>query len=198
MTDEDRKKKKVFYALADLAMSKAARADSSAFGVIGLDDEGIIHVVDAQTDKLDSWEITEKLFQIQSDWQPEMFGIEEENIKRAIGPFIKREMLKRGVYLNFPDPPLIPTKDKMQRARSIQARMRAGGVRFDTEADWFPALQEQMLRFPRGAHDDYVDMLSWAGLLMDRLRNANTPEEDDDEERWNTQEYVGRSVICGY
>ena len=90
------------------------------------------------------------------------------------------------------------TKDKMQRARSIQARMRAGGVRFDTEADWFPALQEQMLRFPRGAHDDYVDMLSWAGLLMDRLRNANTPEEDDDEERWNTQEYVGRSVICGY
>ena len=198
MTDEDRKKKKVFYALADLAMSKAARADSSAFGVIGLDDEGIIHVVDAQTDKLDSWEITEKLFQIQSDWQPEMFGIEEENIKRAIGPFIKREMLKRGVYLNFPDPPLIPTKDKMQRARSIQARMRAGGVRFDTEADWFPALQEQMLRFPRGAHDDYVDMLSWAGLLMDRLRNANTPEEDDDEERWNTQEYVGRSMICGY
>ena len=198
MTEDDRKKKKVFYALADFAISKAERADSSAFGIIGMDDEGILHVVDAYKAKMDSWEITEKLFQMQEEWKPELFGIEEENIKRALGPFFNREMLRRGVFLNFPDPPLLPTKDKMRRASAIQARMRAGGVRFDMEADWFPALQEQMLRFPRGAHDDYVDMLAWAGLLMDRLRDANTPEEDEEEEYRNMVEYVGRSAICGY
>ena len=165
---------------------------------MGVDDSGVIHVVDAYKARLDSWEITEKLFEIQNFWKPEMFGIEEEKIKKALGPFLNREMIRRGVFLHFPDPPLVPTKDKTQRARAIQARMRAGGVRFDTEAEWFPELMEQMLRFPRGGHDDYVDMLAWAGLLMDRLRDASTPEEDDEDEYWQQHEYVGRSVICGY
>ena len=198
MNEEDRRKKKVFYALADFAISKSERADSSAFGVIGVDEDGVIHVLDAYKARMDSWEITEKLFEIQSLWKPEMFGIEEEKIKKALGPFLNREMLRRGIFLHFPDPPLIPTKDKTQRARAIQARMRAGGVRFDMDADWFPVMQEEMLRFPRGGHDDYVDMLAWAGLLMDRLRDAPTVEEDEDEEYWSQAEYVGRSAICGY
>ena len=198
MTEDDRKKRKRFYALADFAISKSQRADSSAFAVVGLDDEGVLHVLDAYKAKLDAWEITEKVFQIQRDWKPELFGVEEEKIKKAIGPFLNREMVKRGVFINFPDPPLVPSKDKTQRAASIQARMRAGGVRFDMEADWFPALQEELLRFPRGAHDDYVDVLAWSGLLMDRMVNAESDQDIEDEE-WNSGiEYVGRSAICGY
>jgi predicted phage terminase large subunit-like protein len=138
------------------------------------------------------------MFEVQKNWNPIMFGVEEEKIKKAIGPFLNREMVKRNLYINLPDPPLVPSKDKMQRARSIQARMRAGGVRFDTEAAWFPALMEQMLRFPRGAHDDYVDMLSWAGLLMDRMHEAPTESEIEDDEYERGIEYVGRSALCGY
>lgn len=200
MTMEDRKKRKRYYALADFAISKLERADSSAFGVIGMDDEGVIHVVYADKAKLDSWEITEKLFEIQRTWNPELFGIEEEKIKKALGPFLNREMIRRGVFLNFPDPPLVPTKDKRARASSIQARMRAGGVRFDTEAEWFGSLQQELLRFPRGGHDDYVDMLAWAGLLMDRLMDAPS-DSDIEEERYDRmrgESWEGRSAICGY
>ena len=198
MTVEDRAKRKRFYALADFAISKSQRADSSAFGIVGMDDEGVLHVVDAYKAKLDSWEITEKMFQIQQNWKPELFGVEEEKIKKAMGPFLNREMIRRGVFINFPDPPLVPSKDKSQRAAAIQARMRSGGMRFDMEADWFPAMQEELLRFPRGAHDDYVDVLAWAGLLMDRMVNAQSDQELEDEE-WNSGiEYVGRSAICGY
>lgn len=200
MTVEDRKKRKRYYALADFAISKSERADSSAFCVIGMDDEGVMHVVDAYKARLDSWEITEKLFEIQQAWKPELFGIEEEKIKKALGPFLNREMLRRNIFLNFPDPPLVPTKDKRARASSIQARLRAGGVRFDMEADWFGAFQQELLRFPKGGHDDYVDVLAWAGLLMDRLMDAPT-EEDVEEERFDrlrVDQFDGRSVTCGY
>ena len=198
MKDGDREKRKTIYALGDLAISKAERADSSAFGVVGIDEDGVMYVLDAQKAKLDGWEIAEKMFEIQRNWRPQLFGIEEEKIKKAIGPFLNREMVRRNLYINFPDPPLVPSKDKQQRARSIQARMRAGGVRFDCDAEWFPALMEEMLRFPRGAHDDYVDMLSWAGALMDRMVEAPTDAELEDEEFYESVEFTGRSAICGY
>lgn len=198
MDEADRKKRKTFYVLADFAISKSQRADSSAFAVVGVDEDGVMHVIDAYKDKLDSWQITEKVFELQSLWKPALFGIEEEKIKKAMGPFLNREMVRRGVYINFPDPPLVPSKDKKQRASAIQARMRAGGLRFDTQADWFPVLQEELLRFPRGAHDDYVDVLSWAGLLLDRMVDAPSDRDIEEEEWGQTFEYVGRSAICGY
>ena len=198
MKDGDREKRKTIYALGDLAISQEERADSSAFGVVGIDEDGVMYVLDAQKAKLDGWEIVEKMFEIQRNWRPQMFGVEEEKIKKAIGPFLNREMVRRNLYINFPDPPLVPSKDKQQRARSIQARMRAGGVRFDCDAEWFPALMEEMLRFPRGAHDDYVDMLSWAGALMDRMVEAPTDAELEDEEFYESVEFTGRSAICGY
>ena len=57
---------------------------------------------------------------------------------------------------------------------------------------------EEMLRFPRGGHDDYVDMLSWAGALMDRMVEAPTDAELEDEEFYESVEFTGRSAICGY
>lgn len=68
------------------------------------------------------------------------------------------------------------------------------------EADWFGAFQQELLRFPKGGHDDYVDVLAWAGLLMDRLMDAPT-EEDVEEERFDrlrVDQFDGRSVTCGY
>ena len=55
---------------------------------------------------------------------------------------------------------------------------------------------EQCIRFPRGAHDDYVDVLAWLGLLLDRMVYSDPIEEDDEEEFF--EEPVGRSVIGGY
>ena len=198
MKEEDRRKKKTFYVVGDLAISKAERSDYTVFGVVGVDEESVLHVVHVERGRLDSWEITERMFALQKLWKPEMFGVEQEKISKALGPFLNREMIKRGIFMNFPDPPLIPTKDKRVRAQAIMARMRAGGVRFDMEADWFHPLQEELLRFPRGAHDDYVDMLSWIGLMLDRLMEAPTATEIEEEEYHRDIEYVGRSVVCGY
>jgi len=196
MSGDDRAKKKTNYVLGDLAISKSEQADETVFIVAGLDEDGVIHVFDAHAGKWDGLEIMEKMFELQVDYRPEIMGVEEEKIKKAIGPFVRQEMMKRNVYISFPDPPLVPSKDKQTRAHSIRARMRAGGVRFDDTAEWYDDMVEQCIRFPRGAHDDYVDVLAWLGLLLDRMVYSDPIEEDDEEEFF--EEPVGRSVIGGY
>ena len=81
--------------------------------------------------------------------------------------------------------------------------MRAGGVKFDKEADWWPTFEDECLTFPRAKHDDIVDALSYQGILMDLMCEGYTSEEIAEEECENERregEYadIGRSSISGY
>ena len=62
----------------------------------------------------------------------------------------------------------------MVRARSIQARMRAGAVRFDKEAEWYQNFEDELMRFPRDKHDDQVDAISGAiqALFMKKSKQV--------------------------
>jgi hypothetical protein len=60
--------------------------------------------------------------------------------------------------------------------------MRAGAVKFDKNAEWYQTLEDEMLRFPRDKHDDQVDALSYLGLIVDKMNNAPSKEEIQEEE----------------
>ena len=60
-----------------------------------------------------------------------------------------------------------------------------------------------MMRFPRDKHDDIVDAMSYLGLMIDRIIDAPTKEEIEDDEYEREMEEsgingAGRSEICGY
>jgi hypothetical protein len=64
---------------------------------------------------------------------------------------------------------ITPIADKQTRAQSIQARMALGKVRFPKFAAWYPAARDQLLKFPHGAHDDFVDALAYIGLGLNKM-----------------------------
>jgi predicted phage terminase large subunit-like protein len=151
---------------------------------------------------LDGREIVDTILALQRAYEFAAVGIEEMMISKALGPFLREEMVKQGVF-----PSIVQLKhkgkDKIQRARSIQARMRAKTVKFDKEADWFPALEDELTKFPRGRHDDQVDTLAYLGLLLDVVVEAPSYEELEEEEyldelRQSGNIYDGRSSITGY
>jgi predicted phage terminase large subunit-like protein len=77
---------------------------------------------------------------------------------KAIGPYLRRTMQESGTYLNLLM--LKPHRqDKIQSARSIQARMRASMVKFDKNAEWWPEFEDECITFPRARHDDVPLML---------------------------------------
>lgn len=190
----------VYYVACDFAISTAARSDFTVMVVCGIDDKGIMNIVDVRRNRWDSLEIIDEMFSLQKKYEPQIFAVERGAIEKALGPVLRSEMQRRNTYMNLH--PLTPTTDKQMRARGIQARLRAGGIKFDKTQDWYPELEDEMVRFPKARHDDQVDALSWVGLVVDEVQSALTPEEEDEEEyqhflREQEQE-TGRSTITGY
>ena len=180
-TDEDKKKRLNYYITADLAISETQSADWSAFVVAGVDEERIIHVVNVIRDRLDGREIVDLILALQRTYNPIAIGIEEMQVSKAIGPFLREEMIKQNTFVNYV-PMKHMGKDKVSRGRSIQARMRAKGVRFEMADDWYPAFEDECLKFPRAKHDDQVDAFAYLGLLLDKMIEAPTDKEVEDEE----------------
>jgi predicted phage terminase large subunit-like protein len=202
LNEEEKKFPLKYYITVDLAIAEHERADYSVFVIAGLDEYRKIHVKNVIRERMDGREIVDTILTLQKVYDPEAIGIEDMQVSKSIGPFLREEMVKQNVYptiLNLKH----GGKDKIARARSIQARMRAKGVRFDKQADWYPTFEDELTRFPRDTHDDQVDAFAYLGMLLDKLIEAPTQEEITEEEYldelessdWN---HSGRSSITGY
>ena len=203
LTDEMRKLNLNYYIVADLAIDQHSKADYTVFIIFGVDEFKRIHVKNVIRERMDSKEIVDTLIELQRIYSPELVGIEEMQVSKAIGPFLNEEMISTGVFLN-----LFKLKhggkDKIMRTNSIRARMQCNTVFFDKQADWYPQFEEECLRFPRDVHDDIPDALSYAGMLLNNLVEANSPEEQE-EENFETERKInarqssyGRNKITGY
>lgn len=169
-----------FYAASDFAITEKEKSDYSVFVVSAVDASGMMYIVDVIRERTDSLAIIEIMFQIQQKYQPELFTVEAGAIEKSLGPVLRQEMMKRNVYINLN--PMVPTKDKISRARSFQARLRSGGVRFYKDSEWYDDYESELLRFPRDKHDDQVDATAWLGLTLDKVIEGKSEEEINDED----------------
>lgn len=202
LTREDEKSKLIYYITADLAISQQERADYSVFLVAGVDENRVIHIKQVIRDRLDGRDIVDTLLALQRTYDPVAVGIEDMQVSKSIGPFLNETMVAENTFLSLH---LMKHggKDKLTRARSIQARMRAHGIKFEKTAEWYQAFEDELLRFPRDKHDDMVDAFAYLGMLLDRLIEAPTKEEQEEEEyQLELQESeageAGRNTTTGY
>lgn len=202
MSQEDRKKHLNYYIAADLAISKEETADYSVFVVVGMDEDRILYVKNVIRERLDAREIVDMCFSLHNVYKPDIFGMEDMQVSKSIGPFLREEMIKRGTFIN-----LLPikhgNKDKISRARSIQGRMRAGGVKFDKSSEWYGTFEDELTKFPRGIKDDQVDAFAYVGIILESLIEAPTQKDLDDEEYYKELndsglDSSGRSEWTGY
>jgi predicted phage terminase large subunit-like protein len=116
-------------------------------------------------------------------------------------PTLKKKMEEENLY--FPFELIASTVDKVQRAQAIRLRARAGKVKINKAADWWPVFEDEIIGFPRAPHDDVVDAFSLVGQALNKFFEAPT-KEDIEEEEW--QEAMdeggffnqGRNQITGY
>ena len=188
----------------DLAISKRDKANRTAFVVGGMDATNLLHICDVRVDRLDSLEIVDMFFAVDSRWKPAMFWVEDGQLWLSIQPMLRQEMMRRNHFL--PITPIKSIKDKGARAKSMQKRMRVGAVRFDTAAPWFAAYQAEMLKFTGvtdALEDDQVDATSNLSLGFDNfalLEDEDFMEEEDVEAMHYNRNRgsTGRSAATGY
>ncbi len=194
-----------YYAAADFAISESQRADYTAIVVAGMSPEGVLYVVDVNRFRGDADRIIEELLATQRHWRPHIFTVESGQISKSLGPAIDRAM-----YDSFPPvvinlEPVTPTKSKTMRGKSIQKMHKAGGIRYDKEASWYPAFEAELMMVgddgPKGKNDDQFDAFAYIGLSVDQYFSAFSEEELEQEE-WDREheDYyeIGRCKITGY
>jgi len=198
---EDEPQRYNWYVAGDLAITTNQTSDYTVFVVAAVDASGMLYIYDVIRDRMDSLELIDTIFALQTRYNPEIFTLEAGAIEKSIGPILNQEMQRRNTYINLN--PMVPTKDKVARAKSINARMRAGSVRFNKDADWYTVYEQEHLRFPRDKNDDQVDSTAWIGLTLDKITLAKTEEEWEDDEYEDEllasgMSEQGRSQYTGY
>ena len=205
MEPQDHETDKLYLASADLAVSKSDKYDKTSMGVSGMDLRNVMHMVDKRGGRWDSLEIIEQMFSIQARYDPVMFALEGGAITQTFLPVLYNEMQRRGKWINVVV--IQSTQDKRRRAVSIQRRMRAGSVRWDMDAEWFPGVQDQMLRFTgyskNAGVDDDVDMVALNSLAWEQWYELEQSDfegrdSDDDDRVPSPPRYSGRSTVTGY
>lgn len=151
------------YGASDHAVSMKQRRDKTVLGCVGVDENDEIWVLPSlvwgqmPTDKT----VEELILQFKSQ-KPDVWWMESELISKSFGPFLLKRMAEEHVYT--PIEPVTVSKDKQTRARSIQGRTQMKKVHFPRFAPWWPEAKRQLLMFPNGANDDFVDWCAHIGL----------------------------------
>lgn len=180
------------YAASDHAVSTEQRRDSTCMGVFGVDqDDNIYFLPDLVWAKIDAEDQAEAMLNLMRDHKPLTWWAEKGHISKAIGPFLRRRMLEEKVYCTISEK--TPVKDKQTRAQSIQARMSMGKVFLPAFAPWYADAVEQLLNFPNGAHDDFVDYIAWAGIGLHTHIKAESPTQQKSEPRTGSLEWILKS-----
>lgn len=160
------------YGASDYAVT-ADGGDYTVHGVIGIDPDDNIYVLDWWRRQTESDKWIEQLLDMMQHHKPMAWAEEKGQIEKSLGPFLLKRMRERNV--NCTRRQFASTRDKVTRARSFQARMSMGKVYLPRNASWVGDLVSELLRFPAGKHDDQVDVLSLFGRMLDRFIPGRVP-----------------------
>lgn len=154
-----------FFSAWDLAIGLRSQNDWTV-GVVGaLHENGSLYVVDLVRARLNTFDIVNAVIGMGRKW-PEMqlVGLEDGQIYKTMAPLLEKAMHQAKSSFAL-DNRLKPTTDKMMRARPLQQRMQMGQLLLPMGQPWTDKVQQELLRFPTGVHDDIVDALAWLSRM---------------------------------
>ena len=128
------------------------------------------------------WELPElitELHSINEEFKPDWFVIE----KKASGISVIQELRRIPTFPLFE---YMPDKDKTSRLHSALPVMKSGCVWFPKDYTFTEEVVNELLQFPAGKHDDYVDTVSmiinWMRTNSVLLQPGERGYTDEDEE----------------
>jgi len=154
------------YGASDHAVGKNQKNDKSVLGCVGFDSHGDIWILpDVRWEKMDGEAQVDEMIAQMLRHRPVTWWAEKGHISSAIGPYLRRQMFERKVPTWLQEK--TPSADKEKRAQSIRARAALRPIRVPAFMEWWEKAEAELLAFPNGRHDDFVDWLAWIGLGLE-------------------------------
>lgn len=166
-----------WYCASDHAVSTGQEGDFTCMIPGGMDEDGILWISpEVWWKRQDTKTVVEAMIFLMKRFKPIFWWAEKGHITKSIGPFLRKEMVEKQAMCALIE--VTPTMDKVQRAQSIHGRISLGRVRFPAFATWWPDAKRQMLQFPYGANDDFVDTMSLLGMGIQQQVHASAPKKE--------------------
>jgi len=149
------------FATLDTALSKDAESDATGVVKNYVNSENRWHI-SGKNYRINPRELVELIFNLHEEGF-EKIGIETTAYTQAIEPFFKEECRRRAKY-----PHVIQLKHggvmKESRIEGLVAPYEAGVIyHIEGECD---EMEEQLLKFPMGLHDDIIDALQYQRMIV--------------------------------
>jgi predicted phage terminase large subunit-like protein len=152
-----------YFSAWDLAIGEK-QANDWTVGVVGaVNADGDLFVVDMIRARMGTRQIIEAVLSFETRYPLFSLGMEDGQIKKTLWPLIAEQLTKRRSHVSI-DETLKPVTDKRVRANPLRALTQHGRVYFLDQPFAQRAIDE-MLRFPKGTHDDIVDALAWLARM---------------------------------
>lgn len=170
------------YGASDYAVTEKG-GDYTVHIVAGVDTEDNLYVLDVWRGQTTSDKWIEVFLDMVARHKPLMWGEEQGQIVKSLGPFIDKRQRERKVYCRREQ--FTSAADKPTRCRSFQARAAMGKVYLPQNATWVADMLQEMTSFPAGKHDDQVDVLGLIGRMLDQMVAGRAPKvETATTDRW--------------
>lgn len=164
------------YCASDHAVSLDQEADFTVLLCVGVDPSGVIWVLpDIFWVRYNTEDVVEAMVSMMKRRKPLTWWAESGHISKSIGPFLYKRMRECNAWTYVEE--RTPARDKPTRAQSIRGRIKMHGIKFPRDAHWWPQARRQMLSFPGGKNDDFVDALAHVGLGLDSIVDGQRPAE---------------------
>lgn len=143
----------------DPAASLKTTADYFVLGTWAITPDNDLVLLDLIRLRLESPDQVKLFWHSYMRWKPESQYVETVGLGKTLFQHLKKEGL--------PVKEVTPgTADKYTRALPAAARMSAGTVYIADDGPWRHDFIDELLSFPTGAHDDQVDVLSYAVQVL--------------------------------
>ena len=167
------------YAASDHAVATKQHNDKTCLLVVGVDKDDVIWVLDCVWGRWSTDAVVEKMIALIKRWRPLIWYSDKDHVSKSIGPFLRKRMREERAYVSIRE--VSGYQDKRKKAQSIQGRMAMGMVMFPAQAGWLPDAIEEMLKFDRGSHDDFVDTLAHLGLGLGQMTSGAVVADNDED-----------------
>jgi len=150
----------------DLAMTMNESSDYTVICTWGLTVDSDLILIDMFRKKMSGAEHIDLVWQVYNKWHPQMIYIESVQYQVSLIQIA----VKQGL-------PALELKAKQQSTRhlNILAKFEAHKVFMPNKAPYLDEIENELMVFPNGTHDDIVTCFSYAGIQCEQISRLVLP-----------------------
>lgn len=172
LEDELKVRELNYFTMVDPAIGQRKESDKTAIVTIAVDQWNNWFVVNIVWDNFLPSDIINHIFWNWESYHPKRIGVEMTAYQKSLQYALIDEMRRRNIFL--PVVELKAERSKPERIEGLIPRYANGTIFHLEQCPFREQLEDQLMRYPVGKHDDIIDALAYGLQIAHQARKKET------------------------